>query len=421
MKKRIITMVTAAALAAGLLTACGQEDKIQIEEQAEDITLSFFGFKVGRTQSEVLEEIISGFEKENPGVKVNYEGLGNADGYLDVLYKRIDSGEADDLFMLNPFAFTVANEKGYIGKDIYDLKGQPFLDQYNSTILALLNVDGSVPAVPMGASATGLLSNVDLLQQYELEVPDTYSEFLHCCEVLAAHDVTPVMTGFREGGFTAGHIYAMVRSLGDIDPNAIDYEALEKKEQSLGEMFRPGLAFVDELNRNGYLKVIEEGDKAEKEAFAAGNVAFMVLGNWQLERTNLMNPDFQYTFTGLPFSDTGGIAVIRAATPICVNAQGEHLDLALKFLEYMSQKENVEAFTRSQTALSPLKDGSQPAEILKDITETIKAGRGITDSDPRFPVDLVTEHLTLSRNIVNGEMTVDEAVSYLDSLVKESH
>lgn len=204
MKKRIAAAMAAVMLAAGLLTACTQNEKIQIEEQPEEITLSFFGFKVGRTQSEVLEQIISGFEKENPGVKINYEGLANSDGYLDVLYKRIDSGEADDLFMLNPFAFTVASEKGYIGEKIYNLKGQPFLEQYNDTILALLNVDGRIPAVPMGASATGLLSNVDLLERYGLNVPETYPEFVHCCEVLTANDVVPIMTGFRGGDLLRG-------------------------------------------------------------------------------------------------------------------------------------------------------------------------------------------------------------------------
>ena len=47
-------------------------------------------FKVGETQYEMLEKLINGFESENPGIKINYEGIANADGYLDLLYKRID-------------------------------------------------------------------------------------------------------------------------------------------------------------------------------------------------------------------------------------------------------------------------------------------------------------------------------------------
>lgn len=416
MRNKIAAVMAGVLLIAGLLAACGSKEKIEIEEKKEEITLSFFGFKVGRTQSEMLEQLISGFEKENPGVKINYEGLGNADGYLDVLYKRIDSGEADDLFMLNPFAFTVADEKGYIGDTIYDLKEQPFLSQYNDTILSLLDVDGQIPAIPMEASAIGLLSNVDLLKKYNLKVPETYSELVHCCEVLSKEGVTPILTGFQAGGFTSGHIYAVARSLGDTDLNEVDYQALKKKEKSLGELFRPGLEMVDEFNRKGYLKVIDEGQQEEKRVFAAGNTAFMVVGSWQLERTNLMDPDFRYTFSGLPLSDSGSVAVIRASTPLCVNARGEHLELALKFLEYISQRKNVEAFTRSQTAMSPLKDGGEPASVLKNINKTIKAGRVFTDSDPRFSVDLVTENLALSSKIVHGEMTVDEAVDYLDSL-----
>lgn len=418
MRKNVAAAIAGVLLSAGLLAACGSREKIEIEKKTEEITLSFFGFKVGRTQSEVLEQLISGFEKENPGVKINYEGLGNADGYLDVLYKRIDAGEADDLFMLNPFAFTVADERGYIGDTILDLKGQPFLNQYNDMILSLLDVNGRIPAIPIEASAIGLLSNVDLLKKYNLKVPNTYPELVHCCEVLSKEGIVPIATGFQSGGFTAGHIYAVARSLGDINLNEVDYPALEKKEKSLGELFRPGLAMVDEFSRKGYFDVIEEGEQAEKKTFSAGNTAFMVVGSWQLERANLMDPDFQYTFSGLPLCDSGSVAVIRASTPICVNARGEHHELALKFLEYISQRKNVESFTKSQTAMSPLKDGGEVADVLENINETIKAGRAFSDSDPRFPVNLVTENLALSSRIAHGEMTVDEAVEYLDCLIK---
>lgn len=418
MRKKKAAIMVGVLLIAVLLAACRSREKIEIDEKVGEITLSCFGFKVGRTQSEVLEQLINGFEKENPGVKINYEGLGNVDGYLDVLFRRIDAGEADDLFLLNPFAFTVADERGYIGDTIYDLKGQPFLDQYNDTILSLLDVNGRIPAIPMESSAIGLLSNVDLLKKYNLEVPETYPELVHCCEVLSKEGVTPILTGFQAGGFTAGHIFAVARSLGDIDLDKVGYQALERKEQSLGELFRPGLEMVEEFGRKGYFEVIDGGQQAEIETFAAGNTAFMVVGSWQLERANLMEPNFQYLFSGLPLSDSGSVAVIRASTPICVNAKGKHRELALKFLEYISQPENVEAFTKSQTAMSPLKDGGAPASILENINKTVKAGRAFTDSDPRFPVNLVTENLTLSSRIVRGEMTVDEAVDYLDSLIK---
>lgn len=138
--KKLIILITVSLLGVNLLTGCGKDNKIKVEDKKENIVLTFFGFKVGETQYEMLEKLINGFESENPGIKINYEGIANADGYLDLLYKRIDGEEADDLFMLNPFAFTVAKKRGYIGTYIYDLKNEDFLNQYNDTIRALMNI-----------------------------------------------------------------------------------------------------------------------------------------------------------------------------------------------------------------------------------------------------------------------------------------
>ena len=273
----------------------------------------------------------------------------------------------------------------------------------------------------MEAGAIGLLANTDILNQLGLPLPQTYADFINCCEVLSQNNVAPVVVGFGTGGYTSGHIFAMARSLGKMDLEAIDYAALEIGGASIGELFRPGFELVDEFNQQGYWTVVDSHDSADwsedMEIFTAGGAAFMATGSWQLQRVELAEPDFEYEFSALPLGDDDNVAVIRASTPICANAQGEHLDLALKFLEYISQKEHVEAFTRSQTALSPLKDGAKPVAILEQMDKVIQEGRVTTDSEPRFPVDLVTQHLILSQDIVSGSKTVEEAVAYLDSMV----
>lgn len=88
--KKLIILITVSLLGVNLLTGCGKDNKIKVEDKKENIVLTFFGFKVGETQYEMLEKLINGFESENPGIKINYEGIANADGYLDLLYKRID-------------------------------------------------------------------------------------------------------------------------------------------------------------------------------------------------------------------------------------------------------------------------------------------------------------------------------------------
>lgn len=421
--KKLIILITVSLLGVNLLTGCGKDNKIKVEDKKENIVLTFFGFKVGETQYEMLEKLINGFESENPGIKINYEGIANADGYLDLLYKRIDGEEADDLFMLNPFAFTVAKKRGYIGTYIYDLKNEDFLNQYNDTIRALMNIDGHVLAIPMESSAIGLLVNIDLLDKYGLDIPENYGSFLNCCEVLGKNRITPIAVCFVDGGISSGPNFAIGRSLCDIDLNSLDFEALKSGRKSIGEIFRPGFELVKEFTQKKYWKVIEpeaNRDWAEDgEMFIKGEVAFIIVGSWRLPKFKLKNISFAYKFIALPFSDSGNIAIIRASTPICVNSKGKHLDLSLKFLEYISQVKHVEAFTISQNALSPLKNGVKPVAILEDINKTIQTGRITTDSDPRFPFAVLTQSANMCKAIASGKMTVDEAVVYFDTIVNK--
>ena len=52
--------------------------------EGEEVTLRFLGWKTGKEEG-ALPEIIEGFEKENPGVKIEYEAIPTTNNYNDVL------------------------------------------------------------------------------------------------------------------------------------------------------------------------------------------------------------------------------------------------------------------------------------------------------------------------------------------------
>ena len=56
--KKLIILITVSLLGVNLLTGCGKDNKIKVEDKKENIVLTFFGFKVGETQYEMLEKLI---------------------------------------------------------------------------------------------------------------------------------------------------------------------------------------------------------------------------------------------------------------------------------------------------------------------------------------------------------------------------
>ncbi|MFR2855195.1 extracellular solute-binding protein [Hungatella sp.] len=82
-------------------TAASEETKAEAESTGEQVELKVFGFKTGAEEG-AIPELIEQFNKENPDIKVVYEGISNAGGYQDVLTARLASGPGDDVFFANP-------------------------------------------------------------------------------------------------------------------------------------------------------------------------------------------------------------------------------------------------------------------------------------------------------------------------------
>ena len=76
-------------------TAAAEETKAEAESTGEQVELKVFGFKTGAEEG-AIPELIEQFNKENPDIKVVYEGISNAGGYQDVLTARLASGQGDD-------------------------------------------------------------------------------------------------------------------------------------------------------------------------------------------------------------------------------------------------------------------------------------------------------------------------------------
>lgn len=64
------------------------------------LRLPFFGNKYEPENVLIIEEIISEFMKENPGIRISYESL-KGTAYYNALEKRMAAGKGDDVFMVN--------------------------------------------------------------------------------------------------------------------------------------------------------------------------------------------------------------------------------------------------------------------------------------------------------------------------------
>ena len=102
MMKRMVALFLTAALVMTALTGCaGRNQVVNYEVNNREVTtLTFFGNKYEPENVAVIEEIISSFMEENPGIRVSYESI-KGNEYYEALEKRMAAGKGDDVFIVN--------------------------------------------------------------------------------------------------------------------------------------------------------------------------------------------------------------------------------------------------------------------------------------------------------------------------------
>lgn len=406
------------------LTGCHSSGRLDVDDSrkadAEKTTLSLFGFMTGKDRIEEIDQSLSTFMRENENVAVSYEGLSTNDGYASTLDKRLETGNADDLFMVNPQVLRTYADKGYFDAYFVDLANSPQLTSaYSDEVLAMVTYGGVIPALPMSIGSFGMYVNEDLLEEHGIDrSPSTLGEFLDDCARLKADGVTPIAASSNGEGFTA-KVLALGRSFA-CDPGLFNLQSGgvgEISRTELAKAMRPGCELVEELTRQVYWDVEAaksakpaEGDVA---AFAEGSYAFLPSASWASSALQQADPDFEWEFIGLPVADDGRIAMIRPIACVAVNSAGESQEESLGLMRFLANEEAVLAFTRGQEGISPLKNGKVENEFVVNMSDLMAEGRAYCDCNPRYSFDLYTSIGPEVASIMDGSQGVSEAVERL--------
>lgn len=209
MKKRALSVVLTAALAASALAGCGgteapaqeQEPVAQestqpqeepagesidissTEESAEEVTITYANFNASGGNEETLQKMYEAFHAANPNITVKIETIGY-DDYFTQMQTRVAGGTAPDCYELNIENFAAYANKGVLAELTgIDVSG------YNATALSAFQVNGSQYGVPGNFSNVVLIYNKDLFDQAGVSYPDdtwTWDDAMAACEKISA-------------------------------------------------------------------------------------------------------------------------------------------------------------------------------------------------------------------------------------------
>jgi multiple sugar transport system substrate-binding protein len=169
MKNRSNVGMAVAIAAVAAVTLAGCSGGGDTAGGGGETTLTFLVPSYSDNTKALWEDVIDGFEEENPTITVELE-VQSWDNLNDVVTTQIQAGKAPDIMNGGPFAGFAADELLY---PIEDVTSPETLEDFQESFVEASSVDDVQYGAPLIASARALFVNNALLSQAGVTAPPT--------------------------------------------------------------------------------------------------------------------------------------------------------------------------------------------------------------------------------------------------------
>ncbi|WNX83202.1 ABC transporter substrate-binding protein [Agathobaculum sp. NTUH-O15-33] len=291
MKKRMLALISAAAIMATLLTGCGGDGKQgEAEPNAAGgdgvVTINYPTFQCGvNTAATVVAKLVEEFNAEYAGkYQIKLEEVPGDANYVDKIKVQLGTGD------LPPVVYGA----GYnlldlaLAKDlVVDLTDAVNADPewkalYSEAALNTNSRDGKIYASSVEGSVVGYFYNKELFEQAGIKEPaKTWDEFFQQCDTLKAAGITPLALDTADSAWVTQLWWgAMVATSGDeglkfmqtMNPTDYNFPAMEDAVGKVQKMLKD------------YTTLDAIGGKYEHAAnnFLSGQAAMIANGPWMI-------------------------------------------------------------------------------------------------------------------------------------------
>lgn len=363
-----------------------------------------------------VQAILNVFEEEHPNIHIELEEIPGPD-YTVKLNTALAAGEAPDLIAFSPgLELRAAVDAGYI----HELTDLVNIDSLNPSAQDAAKIDDKVYALPiLGLYTVGLYYHKDIFEQYGLTPPTNWDEFVDVAEKLKAEGIAPMMAPAQDGVIPFFLYMLLASSILKAD----GFEKVRSGEIKLTDPeLLPAAQFLHDL-----FPYFQEGALGTpyvegKALFAHGRAAMMEGGSADFAGFTEVNPDVNLGV--VPFPSPAGVGAPSTVTgmerPFAINAQTEHLDAAVVFLQWMLTEKPGQMV--ADTITLPTIVGVTPSDN-PTMQEMIEASRS---NDVRvwyeFPEtgrigDVVREHV---QELFTDAITPEEFAQLLQDSIEPS-
>ncbi len=363
--KKLVTVLICIFAAATCLWSAGNS-----ETEGEVITLEFYQQK--REVVELFDEIITLFEAENPGIKIEQVHIADAG---EVLTSRLASNDVPDILTHWPNSgdYMAAALEGYF----VDLSNNPVADGALPSIIESIKLSNQKNyAVPISINTQGVFYNKNLFAEHNLEIPQTWDEFVTLCDDIKGINELPLIFPDKDA-WTIGQQLRMLLAL-DMD----GYELIDQvKAGNADSLESEGLKDIADkfvyLRQYGQLDSLGTSYEQAIFEFASGNSFMFWQGIWAIPSINKANPDLEYSMFPLP-GKTGRETSVEYGVDLALvigNKSPEIIEAASRFVSFVASPEIGQLYADTDGSPSALKDVMFNSDVSGPVVELVQDGR----------------------------------------------
>lgn len=323
----------------------------QAEEEKKDVTLTIWHQSVVDTDPVkiIIEESVEEYHKLHPNVTIEQDGV-TGEQYKTKIKTAFAAGEAPDIaYMFSGGSFVKPYiDAGYL-LPIDEYLSEETKEKILPGMIEQGSFDGKVYALPTITFLANLYCNTQMFEDAGAKIPTTWDELLDACEKLNAAGYTPILMGEKDRwpGMYWYDILA-ARTAGNAaieeafaDPSKFNTEPFIEAARKLQELVEAG-AFNDNMMSMSYDEMVE--------GFAAGQGAMIFQANWVHPSFMADSAATKDNVTCVPFpvieGAAGSITEFSGGTTdgYYINANCEHPEEAVAYLEYLSEKIGVQGY-----------------------------------------------------------------------------
>ncbi len=249
-----------------------------------------------------LEEIINRYEQRHPHLTVELSIVGQE--FATWIRTRVAAGGnlVPDIYNGN-YTNGYAQQGRWVALDRYlnqvnPYTGKGWLDGLDSNLIERYRFEGKAYTLPIDYIDIAVFYNRDLFTHLQLQIPQTWDEWLELCQKVKEEGYVPIAIGGDAEAFWAGEMGWLVRLLGDAylrnyvpqllaQPGDWDYE----KKRNAGYEYKPLDLYSDML-------VVLNGER-EFQAIKEGKIDFRLPKFRRVyERLGELSQYFQPGFMG---------------------------------------------------------------------------------------------------------------------------